>query len=113
MINKAALQKRLDKMVELAPDWDGFDSQPITDKVHHTATRMLDSLSEAVFGMQIFVGVITPGSLYIEFDLNHKLVEVTISPDGMMFCEEYMAGVHCGSAVFVPDADKLREILER
>lgn len=112
MIDKDTLRRRLDAMVHLPEDWDGFGTGPISEKVFIVANQLVDFLGESLFGCQFFVGVQTPGSLFIEFDLNRKILEMTIAPDGLIHCDEFIAGKHCGSDSFYLDRDRLQSLLD-
>lgn len=98
-------------MLILPVDWDGFGTSPICDKVHNIATQMLNFLPESLFGLQIFVGVNNEGSLYLEFDLNRKTVEMTILEDGTIHYDEIIAGVIVGSGSFLLTKEHLNRIV--
>lgn len=112
MIDRDMLRKRLDMMVHLTEDWDGFGTSPINEKVFLVASELVNFLSDSLFRCQMFVGVQTPGSLYIEFDLNRKLIEMTIAPDGLIHCDEYIAGIHSGSDSFYLNRTHLQSLLD-
>lgn len=111
MIDKGKLRKRLDAMLELPSDWDGFGTEPLNPKVHTVAHNLFDLLSESLFGLKIFVGPIDAGSLYLEFDLNRKIIEMTIMEDGMIHYNEIIAGVEVGSGSFFLEKSHLDALL--
>jgi hypothetical protein len=111
VINKNKLTSRLDEMLMLPLDWDGFGTTPISPKVHCIARQMIEFLPVTLYGLKIFVGVNNEGSLFMEFDLNHKFVEMTIMPDGTIHYDEVVAGVQIGSGSFYLNKEQLDSIL--
>lgn len=111
VIDKNALLERLDRMLELPHDWDGWGSEPISDKVHKIGREIVESLNESIFGVKIFVGVQIDQSLYLEFDLVHKRIEMTVGPDGIISFEEIMGTVPVASGSFFMNPKTLNDIL--
>lgn len=111
MIDKKSLIERLKAMVELPSDWDGFGTEPLDPRVYSVASKLIDIVPDSCFGLQIFVGVNNPGSLYLEFDLNRKRIEMTILDTGIIHFDETIAGNLVGSGSFHLSADAVKELL--
>ena len=96
------LQDRLDQMVWLPPNWDGFETAPINPKVYDISKKMIEYLNDNhnVMNIHILVGVDIPGSLIAVVHIDSRYVEMVVTPSGTIDYEEFMASIRVGSGSF-------------
>jgi len=96
------LNDRLDQMVWLLPDWDGFGSVPITSKVYDVGKHLLSLIegNNNITSFKIFVGVDEPGTLVIYAKMCNHSVDMIIKTDGSIDYEEFQTGKSIGNGSF-------------
>lgn len=96
------LRERLEQMVWLPPNWDGFESIAITEKVYEVGKLLLTMLeaNHNVSSIQILVGVEPVGSLLVLVKIDNRHLEMTVQQTGAIIYEEYMGRLHLGSGSF-------------
>lgn len=111
MVNKDKLYTRLEEMLNLPSDWDGCGSEPIKSNVYAICKKIVEFIHPEVDSVKFFVGITTPGTASVEIIYLLKTFEFTITLDGTIFFDEYLADIHLGSGSFFISRKKLQEIL--
>ena len=113
MFDREGLEKRIERMSDLPEDWDGCGTSPLSVSVAKIGKRLLQYIpAEAVQSVKVFVGINTPGSLFVEIIQESRVIEMTVVPGGNIFWDEWICGTECGSGQFVLSRRKMAEILD-
>lgn len=101
-------------MLCLTENWDGFGTGPISDPVYRIAKRLVilldrDDVKEA----RVFVGVNTPGSLFVVVDQLCRQIEMTVVDNGDIFFDEFIGGVYSGAGMFVMSDERIEALLNQ
>lgn len=113
MFDREGLEKRIAQMSDLPEDWDGCGTSPVSSSVARIGKRLLQYIpDEAARSVKVFVGVNTPGSLFVEIVQGSRSVEMTVVPGGNIYWDELICGIVCGGGQFILSRHKFAEILD-
>jgi hypothetical protein len=112
-MNIQKMKERLDQMMWLPADWDGFGTVTITQKVYGLGKQLLDFVepNTNITDIRVMVGVDPPESLFVTVNLGSRLIEMTITNDGMVLYDEFIGSIGVGSGSFYISKQMVESIL--
>lgn len=86
MPNKNKLKNRLEQMLLLPDDWNGYGGKPISEAAHDTSQDIINMIPPEV-KVSIAPGVIIDGSVSMFSIFEERRVEILVDTDGRITYE--------------------------